>query len=357
MEMREYGHGGDIYSPLEQDKRVLDFSVNLNPFGLPPRAAAALQEAADACVAYPDPYCRELCRAIADYEGVSADWVLCGNGAADLIYRLVYGLRPKKALVLAPTFSEYEEAVRLSGGRVLSFLLREARDFAPDEGLPRVIREERPELVFLCNPNNPTGKLMEKELLLDTATACAEVGAVLAVDECFLDFTAREPELTMKAALPQYPRLVVLKAFTKFFAMAGLRLGYLLTADETLRDLVWNAGQPWSVSGPAQRCGIAALGDSGYIARTRRELPLLRESLYEALTALPLTVYRGEANYLLVRSGDTALAEKLLERGILIRSCRNYHGLDERYYRFAVKTAVDHARLIAALRECLGEGK
>ncbi len=354
--MREYGHGGDIYSPLERDKRVLDFSVNLNPFGLPPKAAAALQGAAEACVAYPDPYCRALCRAIAAYEGVSADAVLCGNGAAELIYRLVYGLRPKKALVLAPTFSEYEEAVSFAGGRVVSYPLHAARDFAPDEGLPRMIREERPELVFLCNPNNPTGKLMEKELLLDTAAACEAVGAVLAVDECFLDFVGREPALTMKTELSRYRRLVVLKAFTKFFAMAGLRLGYLLTADEELRDLVWNAGQPWSVSAPAQLCGMAALTDTDYIKKTRRELPLLREELFEALSALPLRVYRGEANYLLARTRHTALAEEMLDRGILIRSCQNYHGLDERYYRFAVKAKADNEKLIAALRECLGEG-
>lgn len=352
--MKEYGHGGDIYSPLERDKRILDFSVNLNPFGLPAKAAAALENAAEACVAYPDPYCRELCSAIAAYEGVNEEWVLCGNGAADLIYRLVYGLRPEKALVLAPTFSEYEEAVRFSGGRIIPYLLEEARGFAPDEALPRMIREEEPALVFLCNPNNPTGKLMEKELLLDTADACEAVGAVLVVDECFLDFVDREPALTMKTELARYRRLVVLKAFTKFFAMAGLRLGYLLCGDEGLRDLVWNAGQPWSVSAPAQICGMAALEDTDYIGKTRRELPVLREGLFKALQELPAKVYRGEANYLLTQIGHQALSEEMLARGILIRSCRNYQGLDERYYRFAVKSEPDNAKLIAALRACLG---
>lgn len=348
-----YEHGGDIYSHLEKGVKMLDFSANINPLGLPPKVAAALASAQAAAAVYPDPYCRALCRRIGDFHGVSQEMVVCGNGAADLIDRIAYGLKPKTALVTAPTFSEYEKSVTRAGGAVFRHILKETQGFRITEAILKEIREKKPQMVFLCNPNNPTGLLTEKSLLLEIARLCRDLGAALVLDECFLDFTGEESQYSLMDSLQDLPNLMILKAFTKFFAMPGIRLGYLLTDNRDFREGVWAAGQPWSVSGIAQTCGIAALEDGAYIEKTLAEIPKLRQELVKAMTALPITLYPGAANFLLFRTDDPALDKKIQEEGILIRSCANYPGLGEGFYRVAVKSREDNQKLSEALTQAL----
>lgn len=348
--MMHYGHGGDVYAPHLRGADLLDFSVNLNPLGLPPGVKALFPTLAESCVAYPDPYCRELRRELSRFEGVAEEAILCGNGAADLIYRTAYALRPRRVLVPAPTFSEYEAASRQAGAEVAYAPLPEEEGFVLDRRFLETLRRVRPELVFLCNPNNPTGRLTSRECLLEIAVCCQELGAALMVDECFLDMAENGESHSLKPELERYPNLLILKAFTKTFAMAGLRLGYLLCSDAGLRDRLWNAGQPWSVSAAAQRCGVAALGDAAYWEATRRQLPGLRRELWEALRRLPVAAYPSAANYFLFYTDREGLEEYLLQRGILLRDCSNYPGLRRGYYRAAVRTAPENRRLIAALQ-------
>ena len=176
--MMTYGHGGDIYS-YSGDRVLLDFSSNINPLGLPPAVEKALQVSAGACTVYPDPHCRAVSEKIGEYENVPSGSILCGNGAADLIYRIAYGLKPKKALLFAPTFSEYEQAVRQSGGAVYYYGLRDENEFVPQRDLLRMLDSTQPDIVFLCNPNNPTGKTVAKELMTETAVWCQSNNAVL----------------------------------------------------------------------------------------------------------------------------------------------------------------------------------
>ena len=347
--MMYYGHGGDVYAPHLRGTDLLDFSVNLNPLGLPPGVKALFPTLAESCVAYPDPYCRELRRKLSHFEGVAEEAILCGNGAADLIYRTAYALRPHRVLVPAPTFSEYEAASRQAGAEVVHAPLPEDEGFVLDRRFLETLRRVRPELVFLCNPNNPTGRLTSREYLLEIAACCQELGAALMVDECFLDMAEDGESYSLKTELERYPNLLILKAFTKTFAMAGLRLGYLLCSDAGLRDRLWAAGQPWSVSAAAQRCGVAALEDTAYWEATRLQLPVLRRELWEALQRLPVTAYPSAANYFLFYTDREGLAEYLLQRGILLRDCSNYPGLRRGYYRTAVRTAPENRRLIAAL--------
>ena len=351
--MLPYTHGGDVLTAQARyGGPVLDCSANLNPLGMPPQVGEAAACAAAQASPYPDPLCRALRAAIAAHDGVAPGQVLCGGGAAELIFRLAFALRPRRALVTAPTFSEYEGALSAAGCAVTRHLLRRERNFDVDEGLLEAIGPDT-ELVFLCTPNNPTGRLIDQELLLAVAEKCRGLGAVLAVDECFLPLACGGPGLA--PWLVEYPNLLLLRAFTKSYAMAGLRLGYALCADAALLERMSAGGPPWSVSTPAQAAGLAALTQCPHWPeKARAFLEGERPALAAGLSALGLDVVPGQANYLLFRAaGVTDLKESMLTQGVLIRSCANYHGRGEDWYRVCVGPTEQNRRLLAALQEVL----
>ncbi len=348
-------HGGDWAGyEAQYGTAPLDFSANISPLGLPPAVREAAVRSLDQAASYPDPLCRALSGALAQAEGVDPDWCLCGNGAADLIYRAALARRPARALVTAPAFSEYEAALELVQCRTDRFVLREEDDFGLDQGFVEAVGPET-DMVFLCQPNNPTGRAVPRPLLERVLERCRAVGALLVVDECFCDFLDDPGGFTMTGLLGEYGNLLVLKAFTKLYAMAGLRLGYCLCSDRALLDAMRGAGQPWAVSGPAQAAGAAALGETEYVRDLRALIGQERPRLAAELSRLGFRVIPGEANYLLFRS-HTPLIQPLRERGILLRDCGNYHGLEAGWYRAAVRTAEENDRLTAALEEILKEG-
>lgn len=337
-------HGGDVYTPATWG--ALDFSANVSPLGMPPSVRRAVVDSACMWEKYPDPHCRRLCTAIAQAHGVPAEWVLCGNGAADLIYRLCLALPAGRALVTAPSFLEYEAALRLAGWRVERYPLREQDGFRVTDRLLEAIRPGVG-LVFLCHPNNPTGLAVEGGLLRRIVGQCMRVGAVLAVDECFLDFVEGA-----SSCIPLLGgKLVVLKAFTKLYAMAGLRLGYALCGDGGLLSAIKQAGPPWAVSVPAQAAGIAALAVEDWPGRVRQAVAQERHWLAQQLQALGLHPM-GEANYLFF-CAPVGLKQRMLSRGILIRDCAQYPGLAEGWYRVAVRGHQDNIHLVMALQEVL----
>ena len=351
--MLPYTHGGDVLTAQARyGGPVLDCSANLNPLGMPPQVGEAAAAAAAKASPYPDPLCRALRAAIAAHDGVAPGQVLCGGGAAELIFRLAFALRPRRALVTAPAFSEYEAALSAAGCAVARHPLQRENHFDVDEGLLEAIGPDT-ELVFLCTPNNPTGRLIDQELLLAAAEKCRGLGAVLAVDECFLPLSCGGPGLA--PWLVEYPNLLLLRAFTKSYAMAGLRLGYALCADAALLEKLAASGPPWSVSTPAQAAGLAALEQCPHWPeKARAFLEGERPAQAAGLSALGLDVVPGQANYLLFRAaGVTDLKESMLTQGVLIRSCANYHGLGEDWYRVCVGQAEQNRRLLAALREVL----
>lgn len=339
--MLRYEHGGDVYS---HENIKLDFSVNLNPLGMPRAVREAIAAAADACARYPDPHSRALCAAVANSEGVQPESVLCGNGAADLIFRLCLAVRPKCALVCAPTFSEYEKAALLAGAQMRFLTLRENEGFRTtgrllDELVPGV------DMLFICNPNNPTGALMDTKLLEETASRCNRLGITLVVDECFLAFT---DGVSAKPLMKRYKNVVVLNAFTKLYAMPGVRLGYLISSDPALLEKTAAAAQSWSVSSVAQAAGLAALSVEGWSERTRDVVKTEARYLADALARPGLCVFEGSANFLLIKS-ERPLYAPLLKKGILIRPCANYRGLDDRFYRVGVKGRRENDLLIQAV--------
>ena len=349
--MKQLTHGGDWAGyRAEFGRDPLDFSANVSPLGLPEGVARAITAALPTADRYPDPLCRTLRAALSRAEGVPQEHVLCGNGAADLIFRLVWAVKPHKALVTAPTFAEYASALDTVGCEVKRFFLDETNDFAPTDALVDAV-DESIDLVFLCQPNNPTGQLASPELVKKLLRRCGECRTILAVDECFLDFLPESEALSAKKLLAS-PNFIILKAFTKLYGMAGVRLGYCLCSNTALLDKMQSAGQPWAVSSLAQAAGLAALDETAYVARVQVLIAQQRSILRDGLRALGLRVLDGSANYLLFQAPET-LGESLRPRGIVLRSCGNYPGLDDSWYRTAVRTAPENQQLLKTLQEVL----
>ncbi len=336
-------HGGDIYA----GDITLDFSANTNPYGTPEGVRQAIRDCLGRLDRYPDPYCRRLTAAIAAFEGVKPAYILCGNGAAELIRSWCAAVRPRLALELAPTFSEYSLALGQAGCRVERYTLCRENLFDPQPDLMDRVERLRPDAVFLCHPNNPTGRLLPAAVLEALLEVCRRQGSRLFVDECFLDLTGCPDRL--KDRLEENPGLFLLKAFTKSYGMAGVRLGYGLSADRELLAAMARCSQPWNVSTPAQAAGTAAVRETEFLARTLALLDRQRPALRRGLEQLGLWVCPGAANYLLF-AGPAGLEEALRRQGIAIRSCANFAALGPGWYRTAVRQEQENKQLLAALR-------
>ena len=348
-------HGGNIYEEhierlIEQGVEMLDFSANVNPLGMPKSVKRAVTKALPEAEHYPDPQCRRLRGALAKEHGLPPEYFICGNGGADLIYRLACAIHPKRALLTAPAFAEYEEALKQTGTEISFYRMGEDLQIGYDI-LERM--EESPDIMFLCNPNNPTGLLIPQELLLQVLEKAENLGILLMVDECFLNFTGRE-ELSLVPYAERAAHLFVLKSFTKLYAMPGIRLGYGICKDRELLERVEASGQCWGVSVLAQAAGIAALGEREYREKSVELIEKERIFLKTELRTLGLKVWDGEADYLLFAvPGVRDLYERLLPLGVIIRRCGNYRGLDDTFYRTAVKGHEENIRLIGALKRAL----
>lgn len=338
-------HGGNVY----QYQNCVDFSANCNPLGTPESVKNAIIESLSHINDYPQVGCAPLKEAIAQYEGVEKSEVICGNGAAELIFSLCRALKPKKALLPAPTFAEYEQALTSVGCSCSHFFLKEEQNFSMDDSFLKEIAKEF-NIIFLCNPNNPTGILTKREFLVKVLEKCREHSVFLVVDECFLDFVKEPESYTLKGVLKEYPNLFLLKAFTKRYAMAGVRLGYGLTANRELLEKMESVTQPWNVSSLAQAAGLAALKEREYVKQGRETVFREQEFLKKEMKALGFQVFPSEANYIFFK-GEKNLFEKCVEKGILIRDCSNYPGLKSGFFRIAVKSHEDNKTLLRVLKE------
>ena len=347
----DFNHGGDIAGfQMKYGRKPLDFSANVSPFGVSDSVRLAAAEALTDCDVYPDPFCRELRAALAEKYRILPEHILCGNGASDLIYRLAEALRPKKAMIPVPTFSEYEAALALAGCCVEHFHLREEDDFLVTEDILEAILPDT-DILFLCQPNNPTGRVIPRALMLKILERCDETGTIVAMDECFIDFLPDSEKISLIGERRKH-RIIVFRAFTKFWGLAGLRLGWCICADQSLLERMRISGQPWPVSGVAQAAGIAALKDTEALQNLRAMIGEQRVQLMNQLEACGLRVIPGEANFLLFY-GDENLGEKLAAKGILIRDCRDFCGLSAGWFRTAVRTEKENDLLINAIKEIL----
>ena len=340
----EYQHGGDVYTY----EGMLDFSANINPLGAGSAVIEAAHGAIERITQYPDAGCRRLQRALAKRLEVDEDFLIFGNGGAELIFALVMAERPKKALLLAPSFTEYRQALLAVDCEIILFPLKESSGFELREEYLESLTEDI-DMIFLCSPSNPVGNVISQTLLLRILERCKEKEIRMVMDECFYEFLDSWEEHTLQHKIGEYPQLFILRAFTKMYGMPGLRLGYGICCDLGLTKRMERMRQPWSVSVVAQEAGEAAVRDTAHPVRTREYIRQERKWLTGKLTELGIRYYPPSANYIFVRS-EIDLYEELKKYGILIRDCSNYDGLDRGFYRFAVKKRQENVRLVDALR-------
>jgi threonine-phosphate decarboxylase len=354
-------HGGDIYEVAARQgldpAKIIDFSASINPLGLSPRAKKKLGKKGLAAVLhYPDTQCRELRKALAEYHRIPEDRILPGAGSTEFIYSLPRILELDRVLLVTPAFSEYETALDIGGRapKVYFFETREEDGFEITVGGLLLALTQGYDALYLCNPNNPTGILTEKKDLLRVLAQTEREKTWFILDEAFIDFVPEE-SLLREAAFSS--RLIILRSLTHFFAMPGLRAGYMVSSPEVIRKFQ-EKKEPWTVNALAQLAAVESLQDKGYADRTLAYIREERGNLVHGLQGIPGFIpYPGSANYLLVQLHPslnltaTELRERLIPRGILIRDCRSFHHLGPYFLRVAVRTHKENQTLLKALRQ------
>ena len=350
--MYGYNHGGNAVFENGKEK-IMDLSANINPLGMPENVKNAVINEIENCNCYPDNFSARLRERIAKFENVKADWIFCGNGTSDIIFRLPKMIQAKKVMIAAPSFQDYERSAGSHNSEIVRYQLYPETGFALNGGFIEAVRHEKPDLIFVCNPNNPTGQIVKSGQIGELLEAGRQPGALVVVDECFLDFVEHANEYTSKVFLERYPNLVILKAFTKLFALPGIRLGYAICADRACVDSFYFHGADWPVSNLAQAAGIAALEDAeNFIKQTAAYVTAERTAIEKELCRLRFGLFEAKANYVFLQNPyPFDLCEELDKKNIRIRSCGNFPGLDNSYYRIAVSKKEYNARLLAAIAE------
>jgi len=332
---------------------ILDFSASINPLGPPQSAIAAIQRALTSLAHYPDPSYTRLRTALAQWHGISPDWILPGNGAAELLTWAGRELAQQGEVILpVPAFHDYERALFAFGAKVLP-LAWDWRKGNLSQVLAKAnLDQAKSQGYIVNNPHNPTGKLFE----LGEIIPLLSQGKLLVLDEAFMDFLPPEQQQSALGIIDQYPNLIIVRSLTKFFSLPGLRLGYVITHPERIRR--WQAWRdPWSVNTLAVEAGIAALGDHEFAQKTWQWLPPSRQKLWQGLSAISaLHPIESSVNFLLVESEvavDKLQRQLLQQHQILIRDCGNFAQLGDRFFRVAVRTDAENERLIQAIAEVI----
>ncbi len=353
-------HGGNIYQVARElgvrPETILDFSASINPLGYAPRVKKALSAPETAVLNYPDPEAQAFMAALSSYHGLPADHFIAGNGSSEFIHLIPYGLRPKSVLIVAPAFTEFERTYQRSKGVVFYFTTQEKDGFAIQEKALFDELKRGYSAVYLSNPGCPAGVLHPQKMLMELVAAAAKKGTAVILDEAFIDF---DEQKSLKAETAHWENLLILRSMTKFFALPGLRAGYIISHPKNIER--WREQlPPWNMNALAQRAATESLLDATHIQKTQQFIAEARDALAAELKGLPhLTVFKSAANYLLVKIADAAglsapeLAKKLREKAILIRSCEDFHGLSDRYFRVAVKKKAENKKLCAELKKLL----
>ena len=335
-------HGGDIY----RNKVSVDFSVNINPLGIPDGVRQALLHAAGQCMHYPDAASAELVNAISRTAGIRPECVVCGNGASELFMAAVSAVMPKRVLIPVPSFYGYERASRAAGSEVTYYQMREADGFRLTEAFMKSPEQDY-DLLFLADPNNPVGNMIDDELLERICDVCRDRHIMLLLDESFIEFTGRK-SFAESHDISDYPEMAVIRSFTKIYAIPGVRLGCMLCGSPDMSERIRGRLPEWNISVFAQEAGLAALKERDYIIRSVSIAAAEREFLMKELSARGLRVFPGTADFLMLQ-GPPELYARLLERGILIRDCSNFRGLSGGFFRIAVRTHEEDLKLLEVL--------
>ncbi len=352
-------HGGDVFAAARElgvePREILDFSASINPLGPPEDVLRAAAAALADCRHYPEPDGASLRRALAGHHRLPVGCLLPAAGSTELIYLLPRLLRPRRALLLAPAFGEYARALQLAGCRVGEAIWPPGRPF--DAGRLLAALDAETDLLLLANPGNPSGEVVPRPVLLELLERLP-AGVHLLVDEAFADFC---PEISLLDQVAGRARLWILRSLTKFYAIPGLRAGFVAGPADGIERLAAML-PPWNLSVPALAAARACLDAGAYRRRTLERLPCWRRQLRDGLESLGLEVVSGAANYLLVRlpaafRPAAELAAALRRRRILVRDCANFSGLDDGWLRLAVRRPEENRALLAALAGLMGGGR
>jgi aminotransferase class I and II len=371
-EMKMDFHGGNIYKVFREKniKEILDYSSNINPYGIPESLKSRIIENLEILERYPDPDYVELREKLANLNNVNLSDIILGNGATEIIFLFMKVINPKKILIVSPTFGEYERAVKATGisGDIENkkieieyFELKESDDFKLNiENLKNEL-ENKYDLLIICNPNNPTGKFLKLAQTEEILKECNKYDTKLFIDEAFIEFLADGMKESIINTEENKKNLFVTRAFTKFFAIPGLRLGYGMYFDKELEQKISEKKEPWSVNNIAELAGLTVLDDTEYIEKTLKWITKEKIYMYEKLNEISgIKVYETEVNFITGKIDEKlfseglnvkVLREKMLEQGILIRDASNFKFLDERFFRLAIKDRTSNDRVIEAMKE------
>lgn len=352
-------HGGNLKEASEKyklsEEKFIDFSANINPLGPPEKVYKVIKDNITKITQYPDSRNLEIKKALSNYLKVDIKSLILGNGASELIFLIVNSLRPRNVWLPVPTFSEYEIASRAAGANIIHVPLQGERfnKFSIDqiEGI------NKGDILFICNPNNPTGQLYDAQLLKELVQKTNDNEAYLVIDESFLDFFKEREQISFMKKIEEYSRLMILYSLTKFFAIPGLRLGAMVSDSELIEKM--DLGRdPWNINIFAQLAGKVSLEDKDYIERTLDYFEVEKKYLYTELQQIKgLIPYEPTANYIFIKllepNKSSEVCDLLARKGFLVRNLNSYPLLEENYIRVAIKTRKENLLLVKALKECI----
>ncbi len=361
IKQKEHFHGSDlekiekIYGICKDD--ITSFSANVNPLGISPKLRDTLASHVDSITTYPDREYTSLRSCIADYVGADMNHILVGNGSTELISLIIQIEHPKKAMIIGPTYSEYEREVKLGGGTTIYYPLKESDDFQlqTDDFISKL--NETIDMLVICNPNNPTSTCIRNREMRRILDACKEHGIFVMIDETYVEFASDVEKVTAVALTKYYDNLIILRGTSKFFAAPGLRLGYAVTGNRDLLKSLSTRQNPWSISSLAAIAGEIMFTDQEYAEQTRSLISAERERIYQMLRAHDdYKVYEPSANFLLVKllredQTSDALFDKAIRRCMMIRDCSTFPFLDDRYIRFCIMSPEMNDKLLACILE------
>lgn len=363
-------HGGNIYKIFREKNidKILDYSSNINPYGLPENLKKEIFEKLFVLERYPDPDYIELREKIAEKNNLNIENIIVGNGATEIIFLFMKILSPKKVLIVSPTFGEYERAIKAStlaadSLEINYFELKEAENFVLNVKNLETELENNYDLLILCNPNNPTGQFLKLKKLEEILKICEQKNTKLFVDEAFIEFVEDWENESIINSKENKENLFVIRAFTKFFAIPGLRLGYGICFNNNLLKKMLEKKEPWSVNNIADLAGKTVLDDENYIQKTKKWIKDQKKYMYENLNKIEgLRAYKTEVNFILLKIEDNLLEKgldvknlrkKMLEKGILIRDASNFIYLNKHYFRLAIKDKLNNEKVIETLTSIL----
>ena len=367
-------HGGNIGKICSAyglaPEEVVDFSANINPLGFPAEIENAICSNINALLHYPDPNCCELKKKLALRYDCKESNIVMGNGSTELFYLIPRAVLPERGFLFQPTFTEFPRALKCAGVSIEEIICRDddlfkietnrlshyIDKFHVQETNSLCPHSSFKNIIFLCNPNNPTGHLIEKGDIIDLTQNYPD--ALIVIDEAFMDLTSDPERYSVIDLAAKADNLIVVRSLTKLYGIPGIRLGFLV-ANKNITDKLLLQKEPWSVNSFAQFAGTVAVDDTKFVTESRAYTNIEKDFLFNELSKIEgIYSFKPSVNFILIKILDMELTasdlfDRLIKSGIIIRNCSNFVALSEKYFRVAVRKREENIRLITALKDAI----